>query len=166
MYLPASRPDPIEVIDSSRTDDFAALAQALAERGGMTLVYAPSTTTITHAAPVAGPAPAPVEVRVMSPARPVQAEAWPTPALSRYTFGEVVAYCGATLMGAGILSDLVTALLRVPLLVPVLGGATALVGFLAVIAGSRLDLRERAECVDPQNSKISVTLSRERFDAV
>lgn len=46
-------------------------------------------------------------------------------------------------MGGAVLSKLVTALLRVPMLVPVLGGALALVGILATISGAELDNRER-----------------------
>ena len=46
-------------------------------------------------------------------------------------------------MGGAVLSKLVTALLRVPMLVPVLGGARALVGILAAISGAELDNRER-----------------------
>ena len=61
----------------------------------------------------------------------------------RYTLGEVIAYSGATLMGGAVLSELVTALLRVPILVPVLGGVLALVGMLTAISGAELDNRER-----------------------
>jgi len=142
MYLPASRPDPIVATDSSQSNDFAALARVLAERGGVALVYAPSTTTITNTTPSASPAP--IEVRLTGPAGPV------APALtrtarpcSRYTFGEVIAYCGLTLMGGGIFSVLVTALLRVPELVPVLGGSTGLAGILAALVGFGLDQHER-----------------------
>lgn len=142
MYLPASRPDPIEATDSRRTDDFAALAQALAERGGVALVYAPSTTTITNTTHPASPAQ--VEVRLTGPAGPV------APALTRaatvcprYTLGEVIACSGLTLAGGGALSVLVTALLRVPELVPVLGGSTGLAGMLAAMVGFGLDQRER-----------------------
>jgi hypothetical protein len=142
MYLPSSRPDPIEVADSSRTDDFAALAQALAERGRMTLVYAPSITTITTTAPAATPAP--VEVRLTGPAGPVtQASTQPARVCLRYTLGEVIACSGLTLAGGGVLSILVTALLRVPELVPVLGGSTGLAGMLAALVGFALDQRER-----------------------
>ncbi len=142
MYLPASRPDPIEVTDSSRTNDFAALAQALAERGGMTLIYAPSTTTITYKTPAATPAP--IEVRLTGPAGPVtQAQTEVARACPRYTLGEVITCSGLTLTGGGVFSVLVTALLRVPELVPVLGGSTALVGMLAAIVGIAFDQRER-----------------------
>jgi len=142
MYLPASRPDPIEAIDTSRTDDFAALAQALAERGGMTLIYAPSTTTITNTMPSASPAP--VEAWVTGPAGPVtQASTQSARVCPRYTLGEVIACSGLTLAGGGILSILVTALLKVPELVPVLGGGTGLVGMLAALVGFTLDQHER-----------------------
>ena len=142
MYLPASRPDPIEPTDFRRTDDFAALAAALAERGGVALVYAPSTTTITNTAPFAGPSP--VEVRVTGPAGPVtQAPTRAATLRPRYTLGEVIACSGLTLMGGGSFSILVTALLKVPELVPVLGGSTALAGMLAAVVGFALDQRER-----------------------
>ena len=126
----------IRVTDSSRIDDFAALARVLREQGGVTVVYAPSTTTITTTAPV--------EVRVPAPAGPIDHA--PTRSATqrpRYTLGEVIAYSGMTLMGGAILSELVTALLRVPMLVPVLGGVTAVVGMLAALGGFELDHRQR-----------------------
>lgn len=142
MHLPASRPDPIKVTDSYRTDDFAALAQALAERGGVALVYAPSTTTITGTTHPASPKP--VELQITGSARPIDQALTQTATLRpRYTLGEVIAYSGATLMGGAVLSELVTALLRVPILVPVLGGVLALVGMLTAISGAELDNRER-----------------------
>ena len=61
----------------------------------------------------------------------------------RYTLGEVIAYSGATLMGSAVLSELVTALLRVPLTVHVLGGVLALVGMLTAIGGAELDNHQR-----------------------
>lgn len=142
MHVPVPRPGPIEVTDSSRFDDYADLARVLRERSGVTLVYAPSTTTISHAAPAASPAP--IEVRVPAPAEP-PAECATQSAQSRsgYTLGDVIAYSGATLMGGAVLSGLVTALLRVPMLVPELSGVTALVGMLAAIGGAMLDGRER-----------------------
>jgi hypothetical protein len=57
--------------------------------------------------------------------------------------GEVIAYSGVTLMGSAVLSELVAALLSVPMLVPVLGGVFAVVGMLAAIGGAELDNRER-----------------------
>jgi hypothetical protein len=142
MYLPASRPDPIEVTDLSRSDDFTALAQALTERGGVAVVYAPSTTTITNTTHSASPAP--FEVRLSGPAGPVtQASTQTARACFRYTLGEVIACSGLTLAGGGVLSILVTALLQVPELVPVLGGSTGLVGMLTAMVGFALDQHER-----------------------
>ena len=131
-YLPESAE--IRVMDSSRIDDFAALANLLRQRGGVTVVYAPSTTTITTTAPIASPAPA--ELIGQAPTRPATAR-------PRYTLGEVIAYSGMTLMGGSILSELVVALLRVPMLVPVLGGVTAVVGMLAALGGFELDHHQR-----------------------
>ena len=140
-YLP--EPVEIRVTDSSRVKDFAALARALREQqGGVTVVYALSTTTITTTAPSAGPAP--VEVWVPIPAGAIDhAPTRPATVRSRYTFGEVTACCGLTLAGGGFLSILVTALLNVPEFVPVLGGTTGLVGLLAAVVGFALDQRER-----------------------
>lgn len=129
-YLP--EPAEIRVTDSSRIDDFAALARMLLgqQQGGVTVVYAPSTTT----APIASPALA--ELIGQAPTRPATAR-------PRYTLGEVIAYSGMTLMGGSILSELVVALLRVPMLVPVLGGVTAVVGMLAALGGFELDHHQR-----------------------
>ena len=139
-YLP--EPAEIRVTDSSRIDDFAALARALTDQGGVTVVYAPSTTTITNTAPSASPAP--VELRMPSPAGAIaQAPTQTATSRPRYTLGEVTACSGLTLAGGGILSILVTALLNVPELVPVLGGSTGLVGMLAAVVGFTLDQRER-----------------------
>lgn len=146
MNLPASRPDPdaIRITDSSRFDDFAALAGALRELAGATLVYAPSTTTITNTGPVASPGPAPVEVRLSAPAGPVvQSATQPVQLRARFTLGEVVAYSGATLMGGAVFTGLVSVLLTVPMLVPLLAGSVALLGMLAAMAGAALDSRER-----------------------
>ena len=132
----------IRVTDSSRIDDFAALARVLREQGGVTVVYAPSTTTITTTAPYASPAP--LEVQAPAPAGPIDHA--PTRSATQrpqYTLGEVTACSGLTLAGGGFLSILVTALLDVPELVPVLGGATGLVGLLAAVVGFALDQRER-----------------------
>jgi hypothetical protein len=133
-YLP--EPAVIRVTDSSRIDDFVALARMLREQqqGGVTVVYAPSTTTITTMTPIASPAPA--ELIGQAPTRPVTAR-------PRYTLGEVIAYSGMTLMGGSILSELVTVRLRVPMLVPVLGGVTAVVGMLAALGGFELDYDQR-----------------------
>lgn len=132
----------IRVTDSSRIDDFAALARVLREQGGVTVVYAPSTTTITTTAPYASPAP--LEVQAPAPAGPIDhAPTRSTTQRPQYTLGEVIAYSGMTLMGGAILSELVTALLRVPMLVPVLGGVTAVVGMLAALGGFELDHRQR-----------------------
>jgi len=142
MYLPASRPDPIVATDSSQSNDFAALAQALAERSRVALVYAPSTTTITNTTHSASPAP--VEVRLTGSAEPItQTPTQTVRACPRYTLGEVIACSGLTLAGGGALSVLVTALLQVPELVPVLGGSTGLAGMLAALVGFGLDQRER-----------------------
>lgn len=46
-------------------------------------------------------------------------------------------------MGSAVLSELVTALLRVPLTVHVLGGVLALVGMLTAIGGAELDNHQR-----------------------
>jgi hypothetical protein len=143
MHLPVPRPDSIEVTDSSRFEDYADLARVLREQSGVTLVYAPSTTTITHAAPAASPAP--IEARVPAPAGPpVHTATQSAQSRPGYTLGDVIAYAGATLMGGAVLSGLVTALLRVPMLVPELSGVTALVGMLAAIGGATLDQRERS----------------------
>lgn len=142
MHVPVPRPDALDIVDSSRTNDFAALAQALAERGGLALVYAPSTTTINNAAPVASPTP--VEVHMTGPAVPLAATQ--TAARPGFTLGDVIAYSGATLMGGAAFSGLVSALLRVPELVPLLSGIIALVGMLAAIGGAVLDDRERSCC--------------------
>ena len=142
MSLP-SLPDPAEirVTDSSRIDDFAALARVLREQGGVTVVYAPSTTTITTALSAS---PAPVELRVPAPAGAIDhAPTRPATVRSRYTLGEVTACSGLTLAAGGFLSILVTALLNVPELVPVLGGTTGLAGLLAAVVGFALDQRER-----------------------
>jgi hypothetical protein len=142
MYVPVPRSDAIEITDSSRADDFAALARALAERGGVTLVYGPSTTTINNSAPATGVEP--VDVRMTGPAVPLApAPTQPATSWSGFTLGDVIAYSGATLMGGAVFSELVTALLPVPMLVPVLGGVLALVGMLAALGGAGLDLRER-----------------------
>ena len=125
MHVPVPRPEPFEVLESRPTDGFSALAQALAARGELTLVYAPSMTTITNTAPRAH---APTRTATMRP---------------RYTLGEVIACSGLTLAGGGILSILVTALLQVPEFVPVLGGSTGLVGMLTAVVGLALDDRER-----------------------
>jgi hypothetical protein len=142
MHLPIPRPHSIEVTDSSRFDDYADLARVLREQRGVTLVYAPSTTTISHAAPAASPAP--VQVRV-SAATGLPADTTTQSAQSRpgYTLGDVIAYSGATLMGGAVLSGLVSSLLAVPMLVPLLSGVTALVGMLSAIGGAMLDGRER-----------------------
>ncbi len=142
MYVPVPRPDAIDIVDSSRADDFAALAQALTERGGVALVYAPSTTTINNAAPAANVAP--VEVRMTGPAGQL-APAPTGTAASRpgFTLGDVIAYSGATLMGGAAFSGLVSTLLAVPMLVPLLSGVTALIGMLAALGGAALDQHER-----------------------
>jgi hypothetical protein len=142
MNLPASRPDPdeIRITDSSRYDDFAALAGALRELAGVALVYAPSTTTVTAPMPVGVSLPMPAPVGAFPVASvPV---ARPEPRRG-YTLGEVVMYSGMTLMGGGGLTELVWALLRVPMLVPVLGGALAVLGGIAAMVGAELDNRER-----------------------
>ena len=137
MYLPASRPDPIEVTDSRRTDDFAALAQALAERGGMTLLYAPSTTTITNTTQSAHPTP--VEVRLPGPAGPLTpvsmaaATGSASPYRRLFTRGELVAYCGASVLGGGGAAGLAWLLWPTPLvagLLSALGVLTAFTGTL------------------------------------
>lgn len=69
MHVPVPRPDPIEITDYRDREDFSALARTLAQQGGVTLVYAPSTTKITNTTHSASPAP--VEVRVASPAGPI-----------------------------------------------------------------------------------------------
>ena len=141
-YLP--EPVEIRVTDSSGIDDFAALARALREQqqGGVTVVYAPSTTTITTTAPAAGPAP--VEVRVSGSAGAIgQAPTRPATVRPRYTLGEVMACSGLTLAGGGCFSILVTALLNVPELLPVLGGTSTLLGLLTAVVGFALDQRER-----------------------
>ena len=143
MHLPAPSPDPIEITDPSPASDFATLAQALAERGRVTVVYAPSTTTITSTARFASPELNEAQA-VGGSARPTdQAPAQTEASRPRYTRGEVIAYSGATLMGSAVLSELVAALLSVPMLVPVLGGVFAVVGMLAAISGAELDNRER-----------------------
>ena len=142
MHVPVPRPDPIEITDYRNREDFSALARTLAQQGGVTLVYAPSTTTITNTTHSASPAP--VEVRVASPAGPIdQAPMQSATVRPRYTLGEVIAYSGATLMGSAVLSELVTALLRVPLTVHVLGGVLALVGMLTAIGRAELDNHQR-----------------------
>jgi hypothetical protein len=120
--------------------DFAALARALAQQGGVTLVYAPSTTTITAPAPIGATLPMPAPVQAFPSGAALVAHPEPR---RGYTLGEVVMYSGATLMGAASMTELVWALLRVPMLVPVLGGALAVLGGLAVLAGAALDGRER-----------------------
>jgi hypothetical protein len=134
MHRPVPRPEPVAATATVSADDFATLARHLANQGGMTLVYAPSTTTITNTAPAASPAP--IEVRVPAPAGPV-AQA------PRFTLGEVVAYSGATLMGGATFSGLVSVLIRVPELVELLSGSCALLGMLTAIGGAMLDSRER-----------------------
>lgn len=142
MHLSVPRPDPAIATESLAAHDFATLTRHLAGQGGMTLVYAPSTTTITNTAP--GASAEPVEVRVTAPAGAVgQAPTQTTTTRPRYTLGEVVAYSGATLMGGAVLSGLISALLAVPMLLPLLSGITALAGMLAAIAGAMLDNRER-----------------------
>ena len=142
MHVPVPRPDSIEVTEFSRFDDCADLALALRAQHGVTLVYAPSTTTISHAAPAASPAP--VAVRAAAPAEPpAHTTTQSTQSRPGYTLGDVVAYSGATLMGGAVLSGLVSSLLAVPMLVPLLSGISALVGMLAAIGGAILDGRER-----------------------
>jgi hypothetical protein len=138
MHLPVPRPEPVAATAPVSADDFATLARHLANQGGMTLVYAPSTTTITNTAPAASPAP--VEVHVPAPAGPVVQAA--SMAL-RFTLGEVVAYSGATLMGGATFSGLVSVLIRVPELVELLSGSCALLGMLTAIGGAMLDSHER-----------------------
>ena len=142
MHVPIPRPDPATAAETVTGDQFTALARHLASQGGMTLVYAPSTTTITntHAAPAASVSP--VDVRLTGPAAPL-APASASRAVSRYTLGEVVAYSGATLMGGATLSGLASVLIRVPMLVPLLSGSVALLGMLAAIGGAMLDSHER-----------------------
>jgi hypothetical protein len=121
MNLPASRPDPdeIRITDSSRYDDFAALASVLREQAGATVVYSPSTTTIHVAAPTAYPAP--VEVRVPGPAGPVVPCATrPVQPRGRYTLGELIAYCGASVLGSGGSAGIVWLLWPTPLVAGVL----------------------------------------------
>ena len=142
MHVPVPRPEPIEVTSPASADDFATLARHLASQGGMTLVYAPSTTTITNTAPTASPAP--VGMRLPSPAGPnVQPATAVVRHVSRFTLGEVVAYSGATLMGGAAFSGLVSVLIRVPELVELLSGSCALLGMLTAIGGAMLDSRER-----------------------
>lgn len=142
MHVPVPRPDSIEVTDFSRFDDYADLALMLHAQHGVTLVYAPSTTTISHAAPAASRAP--VAVRAAAPAEPpAHTTTQSTQSRPGYTFGDVVAYSGATLIGGAVLSGLVSSLLAVPILVPLLSGISALVGMLAAIGGAILDGRER-----------------------
>ena len=121
--------------------DFAALARALAQPGGVTLVYAPSTTTVTAPAPVniTVPLPAPVQAIPAGAASAVVAHSEPR---RGYTLGEVVMCSGTTLMGAASMTELVWALLRVPALVPILGGALAVLGALTALVGAVLDARE------------------------
>lgn len=91
MYLPAPNPDPIEIPDSTPASDFAALAQTLVERGGVAVVYAPSTTTITNTAHTAGRSP--VEAWMIGPAGPIdEAPGQSAPPRPQYTRGEVIAY--------------------------------------------------------------------------
>jgi hypothetical protein len=143
MNVPVPRSDSIEVTDSSRFDDYADPARVLREQSGVTLVYAPSTTTINRTAP--NPNPAPIEVRGPAPAAlPAERATQPAPSRPGYTtLGDVIAYSGTTLMGGAVLSGLVSSLLAVPMLVPLLSGITALVGMLAAIGGAALDNRER-----------------------
>jgi hypothetical protein len=142
MHLPVPRPEPVAATAPVSADDFAALARHLANQGGMTLVYAPSTTTITNTAPAASPVP--VEVRMPAQAGPLaQSSAVGARHVSRFTLGEVVAYSGATLMGGATLSGLVSVLIRVPELVELLSGSVALLGMLTAIGGAMLDSHER-----------------------
>ena len=142
MHVPVPRPGPIEVTDSSRFDDYADPSRVLREQGGVTLVYAPSTTTITNTVPAGSPAP--LEMRAPALAGPLaQLSTMTAQPVSRYTLGELVAYCGATLMGGAALSGLVAVLIRVPELVPLLSGSVALLGMLTAIGGAMLDIRER-----------------------
>lgn len=142
MHVPVPRPDPAPAVETVTADEFATLARHLANQGGMTLVYAPSTTTITNTntAPAAGVSP--VEVHLTGPAGPLAPASIARP-VSRYTLGEVVAYSGATLMGGATFSGLVSVLIRVPELVEVLSGSIALLGILAAIGGAMLGIRER-----------------------
>jgi hypothetical protein len=132
MNLPDHFSGPIEVTDPRGTGEFGELAQLLGEQGSLTLVYAPSTTTVHSAAPVG----------LLTPV-PTILSAEPASSRRMFTRGDVVAYSGATLMGGAVLSGLISALLAVPMLVPLLSGGTALVGMLAAIGGAALDNRER-----------------------
>ena len=130
MYLPTSRPGPIEVTDSSRFDDYADLARVLRERqGAVTVVYAPSTTTITHAAPVARalPAPAGPFTRV-----PTLATAAASPYRRLFTRGELVAYCGASVLGGGGAAGIAWLLWPSPLV----AGLLAALGVCSAFTGS------------------------------
>jgi hypothetical protein len=82
-------------------------------------------------------------VRLTGPAGPLAPAATRTASRAGFTLGDVIAYSGATLMGGSALSGLVSALLRVPELVPLLSGVIALVGVLAVFGGATLDQHER-----------------------
>jgi hypothetical protein len=135
MNLPVSRPDPEEtrVTDSSPYDDFAALAEALRARAGATVVYAPSTTTIHAAAPSAYPAP--VEVRVPGPAGPVLPCATrPVQPRGRYTLGELIAYCGASVLGSGGSAGIAWLLWPTPLV----AGVLAALGAFGALGGAVL----------------------------
>ena len=138
MHLPVPRPEPVAATAAASADDFASLARHPAHQGGMTLVYAPSTTTITNTAPTASPAP--IKVHVAAPAGPVAQRESVAP---RFTLGEVVAYSGATLMGGATFSGLVSVLIRVPELVELLSGSCALLGMLTAIGGAMFDSHER-----------------------
>lgn len=135
MYLPASLPDPVELVDPSRADGFATVAQVLGERSRVALSYAPSTTAINTVARCAASGPVSQAPAQSSPQRP------------RYTRVGAIAFSGITLMGAAVLGELVAALLRVPMLVPVLGGVVAVVGMLTAISGFAFDGCERGHHV-------------------
>ena len=135
MTAPLARPSTYTDLAATDFRGFTESVLAQSERGGITLVYAPSTTTVTGVTPV--------DAAALAPAGPVMQTMQSPRVLSRFTVGEVTAYSGVTLMGGAALSGLVFSLLRVPMLVPLLSGVTALIGMLAAIGGAALDSRER-----------------------
>jgi hypothetical protein len=109
------------------------LARAAGSEGGMTLVYAPSTTTVT--APVGGPALA----WPLPPSQPPTVLRGGAAYRRSYSLGELVAYCGATALGSG-------AGLAIGWLTwcsPLPAGALAVLGALGSLGGVWMDHAER-----------------------
>jgi hypothetical protein len=116
----------------------AALARLSEEGRGVTVVYAPSTSTTTiHAAPV--PAPYAFPAGIAPTPQPPTAAGVASPARRTYSLGEVVAYCSTSVLAASSVAGIAWLICRSPL--P--AGLLAALAALGVLAGTGMVHREQ-----------------------